>query len=136
VPCSRWVWQYICVRCRPVPWLHFWLHAEADGFTDGSRCLLAMCRDLGIAGGCQQPRLTYPAYVPRSKVLSGQLSQRLELVAAATVRFRPRKCPSVETTAKRGGAAVEWPRQALAAAVAVIVAVSARPQNGCSPPGW
>jgi hypothetical protein len=47
----------------------------ADGFTDGSRCLLAMCRDLGIAGGCQQPRLTYPAYVPRSKVPSGQLSQ-------------------------------------------------------------
>ena len=32
--CSRRLMRSIQVRCRPVPWLHRWLHAGADGFTE------------------------------------------------------------------------------------------------------
>ena len=31
--CWRRLWRCISVRCRPVPWLRYWLHAQAAGFT-------------------------------------------------------------------------------------------------------
>jgi hypothetical protein len=68
---------------------------RGDGFTsDGSRCRLAMRPDLGIPGGRQQRLLTYPAYVLRRKVPSGQLCAWSNSPLRDRPFFRPSEGPA------------------------------------------
>lgn len=60
---------------------------QADSFTDGYRCLLAVCRDLGNLRATSTAALDLSHVCPALQGSSGGPVSMVELAAVATVRF-------------------------------------------------
>jgi hypothetical protein len=110
LPCWEWPSRCTAVRCRPVPWLHCWLHNRGSGFTVRRRLSLCHGYDLRVnhrsapplawlfRRGCAMPHSGMPSrsiwgLTPRQSIQlacarrgeAGVVSRCVELLAARDV---------------------------------------------------